>query len=155
MEEALTQKAKEVIEEIPYITIASVTPDGYPWNSPVFAAYDSEYNFFWNSSSQSQHSQNINANGRVFLVIYKSTVGEGNGFGVYFEGEAKELIAGEELEHALQVFYAKKGKQPPSQTEFLALGTQRLYKAVLRKCWVNAYDKSRTPADWKMEIKLK
>jgi hypothetical protein len=43
----LSRRAKEIIAKIEYVTIASVTNEGLPWNSPVFTAYDEGYNFYW------------------------------------------------------------------------------------------------------------
>jgi hypothetical protein len=43
----LSRRAKEIIEKIQYATIASVTEHGMPWNSPVFTAYDKNFNFYW------------------------------------------------------------------------------------------------------------
>jgi hypothetical protein len=34
------ERARAVIKKISYITIATVSDDGMPWNAPVFAAYD-------------------------------------------------------------------------------------------------------------------
>ncbi len=148
----LKEKAKILIEKVPYITIASVTKDGLPWNSPVFAVYDEEYNFYWNSAVESQHSKNIKANNNVFVVIYDTSVSEGQGFGVYIQGEAKELGSGLELEKALNIFYNKKNKEPKPQENFLNESSQRFYKLKIIKCWVNIYDKNHTPPDYKEEI---
>lgn len=154
MEQELVQKAKQVLEKIPYITIASVTKDGLPWNSPVYGVHDEEYNFFWNSAVNSQHSQNIAENKNIFIVVYDSTVLEGAGFGVYIEAEAKELIEGDELAHALEIFYKAKGKEPKGQSFFTGVSIRRFYKATPKKVWVNAYDKTKTPPDFKVQIKL-
>lgn len=89
--ENLIDKAKNLLEVIPYITIASITPEGNPWNSPVFAIHDEKYNFIWNSSIEAQHSKNISQNPNIFIVVYNSNVKEGEGFGVYIEAESKEL----------------------------------------------------------------
>jgi general stress protein 26 len=75
--------AKEIIEKIQYITIATVSKDGEPWNTPVYSAYDEDYNFYWISWKENQHSKNIAENNQVFSVIYDSTVPEGTGEGVY------------------------------------------------------------------------
>ncbi len=151
--ENLEEKAKEIIEKIPYITIASITPEGKPWNSPVYAVPDDKYNFIWNSSAESQHSKNIRANGNIFIVIYDSTVLEGAGCGIYIEAEAKEL-GGQELEDAIKVFYAKKNKTPVPTSEFLAPSLRRMYMAVPKKISINRFEKGRVPPDWKEEIKL-
>lgn len=54
----LSQRAKKIIATIKYITIASVDENVMPWNAPVFAAYDADYNFYWGTSSTSQKAQN-------------------------------------------------------------------------------------------------
>ena len=64
----LNKRAKEIIAEIMYVTIASVTEDGMPWNSPVFSAYDDDYNFYWGTHKDSQKAKNIRSNKNVFLV---------------------------------------------------------------------------------------
>ncbi|MBI2327880.1 pyridoxamine 5'-phosphate oxidase family protein [Candidatus Curtissbacteria bacterium] len=40
----LAEKAKQIISKIIYITIATTSKDGQPWNSPVYSAYDDKYN---------------------------------------------------------------------------------------------------------------
>jgi general stress protein 26 len=149
------QKAKQILEKIPYITIASVTPGGLPWNSPVYAVHDNAYRFFWNSSTFSQHSKNIAANKNIFIVVYDSTVSEGEGVGVYIEAEAKELTEGEELEHAIETFYKAKNKEPRDQKDFLGDSTlRRFYQAVPVRISINGFDKNRVPPDYKVEITL-
>ncbi len=38
------QRAKQVLENIIYATIATSTKDGQPWNSPVRCVYDKDLN---------------------------------------------------------------------------------------------------------------
>src|SRR3990167_3792180 len=85
------KKAAEIIKKIIYITLASVTKDEQPWNSPLYSAYDKDLNFYWGSDWRSVHSTNIRKNNKVFCVIYDSTMAEGTGEGVYFFGKAYEL----------------------------------------------------------------
>jgi uncharacterized protein YhbP (UPF0306 family) len=65
MYEQLNKRAKEIIELILYITIATVSKDGTPWNSPVYSAFDEDYNFYWASDQNGQHSKNIAENDKV------------------------------------------------------------------------------------------
>src|SRR5690348_8698929 len=95
-------RAKQIIEKILYITLATVDNDGQPWNSPVYSAYDSEYNFYWASDRNGQHSRNIAENNKVFVVIYDSTVPEGTGEGVYIQAKAYMLIDKNEIQKALE-----------------------------------------------------
>jgi len=148
-------EVKKLLEEISYITIASVTSEGLPWNSPCFAVHDETYNFYWTSSPDSQHSLNIKEKSEIFIVVYNSTALAGEGWGVYMEAKAEELGDGEELQHAIQIFYAKKITEPKPTQYFLNEAPRRMYKATPTQVWVNDYDKNRIPADLKIEIKLK
>ncbi|MCA9356310.1 hypothetical protein KC852_02200 [Candidatus Nomurabacteria bacterium] len=62
-------------------------------------------------------------------------------------------VSDDELEEALYIFDTKRGKSVHSKKEFLS-GHQRLYKIVPEKCWVNCFDKTKSPADWREKIKL-
>lgn len=130
MTDNLTEKARKVISKILYVTIASVSKHGEPWNSPVYSAFDEDYNFFWASDQNGQHSQNIRANKNIFLVIYDSTVPAGTGFGVYIKAKAYELTDEKEITHATKYLYAREGRKPRSVKEFQGEYPRRVYKAV-------------------------
>jgi hypothetical protein len=83
--------AASILKSVRYLTLATVCMDGSPWNSPVSAFHDSELAFFWGSSTDNIHSQNIRRDGRAFAVVYDSTTPEGTGVGVYMQGVATEL----------------------------------------------------------------
>ncbi len=42
----MLEKVKEIIEKVEYMNIASITPEGKPWNSPVYISYDGNLNFY-------------------------------------------------------------------------------------------------------------
>jgi len=131
-------KAKAIISKIRYITLATVAQDGKPWNAPVFSAYDENYNFYWGSHRESQHSKNIRAAGHVFLVIYDSTVAAGQGEGVYIEAAAAALEDPEKIMHAHQLLEVR--HQPASYWKLEQVQGSapiRLYKAVPEKVWMN------------------
>jgi general stress protein 26 len=125
------EKAKKIIDSIKYATLATVTSEGQPWNSPVFAMHDDSLNFYWASSKESQHSQNIRHNGKVFVVIYDSTAAPGMGEGVYVQAEAKELDVEQEFDELLNL---NSNLQPQ---KFLGESSKRFYKATPLKMWVN------------------
>lgn len=153
--EYFIQRTKEIISKILYITIATASKDGSPWNSPVYSAYDEEYNFFWISSPEAQHSKNIKENNRVFLVIYDSTIAEGTGEGVYIQAKAYELTDEEEITHALQYHYGRKEKSPRPAIDFLGNQPRRIYKAVPEKVWINTDKKIESHhVDGRVEIPL-
>lgn len=131
------EKVKSIIEKIIYITIATVSKDGKPWNSPVYSAYDEKFNFFWASWKENEHSKNVRNNSDVFLVIYDSTAPEGTGEGVYIKAKACELNDPKEIEHALKYLYGRKSKTPRKVEEFLGEFPRRVYKAVPEKFWIN------------------
>lgn len=101
----MEEKAKRILANNLFMTLATVSAGEQPWSTPVFYAVDEHYNFYWYSRKDTRHSQNIKENNKVSLSIF-STSGEDEGTGVYVEGEASELTE-EELSHAMNV-YAKK-----------------------------------------------
>ena len=133
----LSKRAKEIIEKIQYVTIASVTKDGMPWNSPVFTAYDEDFNFYWGTHIDSQKAKNIRANSNVFLVIYDSTVPSGTGEGVYIKATAQQIADPGDVK---RVFELLKARHASSFWDFGAVseeGPIRLFKATPQKAWMN------------------
>ena len=148
-------KAKEIISKILYITIASVTKDGEPWNTPVYSAFDENYNFYWASWKENQHSKNIVENPNIFIVIYDSTAAESTGRGVYIKAKAYALTDPKEIEHAAKYTYGRKSKQPRSAKEFLGEYPRRMYKAVPEQVWMNvASEVDGNFVDKRVEIRL-
>lgn len=134
------EKAHRIIEKILYITIATVSKDGRPWNSPVYCAFDENYNLYWASWRENRHSKNIRENNNVFIVIYDSTVQEGTGEGVYIQAKAYELTDEEEIKLALRYLDGRVGKKKDPKTrlaEFQRDKPRRIYKAVPEKIWIN------------------
>ncbi len=152
-----SEKAKNIISDIIYITIATVSKDGQPWNSPVYSAFDEQYNFYWASWKDNQHSKNIVDNPSVFLSIYDSTVPEGTGEGVYIQASAHELSDSEEIKKALALLYTRKNQDPEKRKseEFLGNYPRRVYKAVPEKIWMNSNgDIDGNYVDARIEVKL-
>lgn len=139
MSENPNPRAKEIIEKVIYITIATASKDNQPWNTPVYSAYDQEYNFYWASDKNGQHSKNVRENQNTFVVIYDSTVPEGTGEGVYMKDNAFELTDSSEIREALARLYTRKGQNPAKHLpdEFLGEFPRRVYKFVPEKFWMN------------------
>lgn len=130
-----TQRAKQILEDIIYATVATSTKNGQPWNSPVRCVYDKDLNIYWFSDKEGQHSKNVRENDNVFIVFYDSTVPEGDGEGVYVQAKAHEVNDPEEVTHARRI---KKGADySRSPDDFLGDAVRRVYKAVPRKVWMN------------------
>lgn len=152
------EKAKQIIEKIIYITIATCSKKGNPWNTPVYSAFDEDYNFYWASDKNGQHSKNISENENVFLVIYDSTAPEGTGEGVYIQAKAHMLTDEKEIERAHELLAKRKTKQSSKlrdATEFMGDYPRRVYKAVPEKFWINGDgDINGNYVDIRMEVDL-
>ncbi len=130
-------KAKEIIKKILYITIASISDDGMPWNAPVFAAYDEKYNFYWGTYRNSQKSKNIRVNKNIFFVIYDSTAPAGKGKGVYIKATATELDDPEEINLAHRLICDRHIAPYWKLAQVQGGAPIRLYKATPEKVWIN------------------
>jgi uncharacterized protein YhbP (UPF0306 family) len=157
MQEKLVKRAKEIIEKIIYITVASITPEGKPWNSPVYSAYDKDnYIFYWVSPRVAQHSKNIIENPNVFLTIYDSTVPEGTGEGVYIQARAAVVTDLKEAARAIYLLYTRKKKALRDINRFFDLRPRRIYKAIPEKAWLNSAERINDESiDIRVEINLK
>ena len=92
--DGLIEEAAKILKDQLYINLATVTPSGKPWNSPVFTSYDKNLNYYWASWRKNQHSINIRKNPEVFVTVYDSTVPPGTGVGVYFLSRSEILPFG-------------------------------------------------------------
>ncbi len=133
----LSKRAKEIIKKIEYVTIASVTEDGMPWNSPVFTAYDENFNFYWGTHADSQKAKNIRANGNVFLVIYDSTVPSGTGEGVYVRALAQQITDQDEVKRVFELLKSRHATSFWDSEAVSEEGPIRLFKAVPQQAWMN------------------
>jgi len=131
------KRAKEIIENTLYITIASVSKDGIPLNTPVFSTYDKDYNFYWGSYKNSHHSKNIRLNSHVALVIYDSTVEAGTGEGVYVKAKAVELIDPKEIAYAHKLLQSRRNVSFWKIEQVQGDSPVRLYKAKPEEIWMN------------------
>src|SRR6266481_4966502 len=120
--------AQVILDSIKYITIATVSDDGQPWNTPVAAFhFDNDYTLYWASWPENQHSKNIRANGRVFIVAYDSTPADGKpGTGVYILAQASELTDEQEVMQAALVFGDDKWN-PSDGKRYLGDYPRRIY----------------------------
>jgi|CXWL01.1.fsa_nt_gi uncharacterized protein YhbP (UPF0306 family) len=130
-------KAKEILSNIRYVTIASASGGAEPWGTPVFAVFDEQYNCYWTSLNNTQHSRNIQENSRVYLTCFDSTVLPGEGGGVYIQAHATEMSDPVEIACAVELLYARKNKPIRKEEEFLGDSLKRMYKASPQKCWIS------------------
>ena len=130
-QEQLSARVKNIIHNIRYITLATVSTDGKPWNAPVFFAYNGDHHIYWGSPADSRHSQNIRANGEGYIVIYDSTVTPGTGEGVYMRAHCGEISDPDEMAIAYELLIKRRGPIPYWDfDDFNQEKPIRLYKAV-------------------------
>jgi nitroimidazol reductase NimA-like FMN-containing flavoprotein (pyridoxamine 5'-phosphate oxidase superfamily) len=133
----LIKEAAKVIKNQLYINLATVTPKGKPWNTPVYCAYNKDLNYYWFSWKKNQHSVNIRKNPSVFATVYDSTVPAGTGFGVYFQGKAYELTNLKTIMTGIRVVYGREKRKPRDISQFLKKFPRRIYQFKPNKVWVN------------------
>jgi len=135
--ESANKKARDIIKKILYINLATSGTQRQPWNSPVYAAYDEDYTFYWISWKDNVHSLNIRRNPKVFVVIYDSTAPEGTGEGVYIKGLAYELDDEQEIAKGLECLAERIGKKPEDVSQFVDDSICRVYKLLPQFAWIN------------------
>ena len=135
----LVGKAEKVLNDIIYLTIATVDWDGNPWNTPVYSAHSVDYTFYWVSDKENQHSQNIINNKKAFVIVYDSTVAEWTWFWVYIEWEPEMLDASqkEESEYAANILAWRKNVVPRDIWEYNWEYPRRIFKFTPKKVYVN------------------
>ena len=94
--------AREIIDANRYMTLATADGDGRPWAAPVWYAHQGYTDLFWVSRPGARHSRNLAVRPEVGIVIFDSTVPEGQGQAVYVEALATEL-GGAEREEGIAV----------------------------------------------------
>lgn len=127
--------ARSILDQIVYITLATVDADGVPWNTPVYAGFDDAYRCYWVSASHVRHSQNIAATHRAAIVVYDSTAPAGTGKGVYIQARVEELTDEQGMIHALAVLERRGWKKPLDEVRGSSI--HRVYRAIPEQMWIN------------------
>jgi hypothetical protein len=152
--EDLLRSASEVLDRIEHATVATVSVDGRPWNTPVYFARQRD-SFYWISRRDAQHSTNIGNNGRAFLIVFDSSRKDSSGAGVYVEADAASLVDDGDIRDALEVIYRRREKPVPSVTEYSARAVHAVYRARALRVWSNVLHASgEVPWDERVEITL-
>lgn len=126
-----------IVQSSWYATLATVTADGQPWNSPVYICHDNQFNFYWASALSSQYSKHIAQTGSVFLVLFDSHAPWGEGQGVYITAAAAILSDASEISKVCALRSQKSEKANQVAANFIDPSPRRLYKATPRHIWLN------------------
>ena len=130
-------RAQVILDKLYYATLSTVDAAGQPWNSPVYCAYDDDYNVYWGSHTESQHSKNIRSNGKVFIVVYDSTVAPGDGEGVYIQARVTEITDPQEIRIGHKLLQDRRPSWYWKLEELQADKPVHLFKATPEHIWMN------------------
>jgi hypothetical protein len=83
---------REVFRRNAFCVIATASPAGEPWLSPVFFNYDPQYAITWESAHDALHSQYLRTNPRIAIFI-KDTSTKAPAVDIYAEATAVEVPA--------------------------------------------------------------
>lgn len=100
----LQQLAKEYLDTVKPMQLATVD-NGQPWICTVYFTADDNFNLYWMSARERQHSQEIMNNPQVAVAIVKDAERKQ---ALQIVGEARE-VADVELEKAHTLYTAKYG----------------------------------------------
>lgn len=133
----LSPKLQRLLKTSRYAVIATVCPDGRPWNTPVAAAFDDGLNLYWGSAAASRHSRNISADKRIFAVVFGGAGSEAEGQGIYLQMQAAPISTAAGVRKALTHYDASFFEKYHPGITFLGDCPTRLYKAVPLEVWFN------------------
>jgi nitroimidazol reductase NimA-like FMN-containing flavoprotein (pyridoxamine 5'-phosphate oxidase superfamily) len=137
--------AREIIDANRYMTLATADGGGRPWASPVWYAHQGYTDLYWVSRPDARHSRNLAVRPEVGIVIFDSTVPEGDGQAVYVEAVAEELD-GAERDQGIAIFSRRSeagGADPWDVADVSGSAPFRLYRARASAHFVLAADDRR------------
>ncbi|MDM9379720.1 pyridoxamine 5'-phosphate oxidase family protein [Chlorogloeopsis sp. ULAP01] len=151
-------KASRIITNNIYCTLSTCGIDVSPWVTPLFFAYDDEWNLYWSSAIVSKHSQNIYRNGRVAIAIFNSSVSEGTPEGLYLYGTASELKR-EDTQKVMKLLVNRARRQVNrTVADYLDDSPRRIYQFQPQEAWVSGdrlpVDNSNILVDTKIQVNL-
>jgi predicted pyridoxine 5'-phosphate oxidase superfamily flavin-nucleotide-binding protein len=81
---------RELLPRVSYMTLGTADAEGRPWASPVWFAAPTPSELLWVSDPNARHSRNIEARPEVAIVVFDSTVPEGDAWALYMEATAAQ-----------------------------------------------------------------
>ncbi len=100
--------AEELLENHHYCVIATASAEAVPWVTPIFYAYDSDWNLFWISSRTSSHSKLLEQNPHACAVIYQPPSVSQETSALYLSGQVS-ICRGTVLEEGMHVYFERAG----------------------------------------------
>ena len=121
-----------IVRASSYMTLATADPTGRPWASPVWFASTDCQEFFWVSSPQTRHSQNLAVRPELAISIFDSHQVPYTSQGVYVAAIG-EAVPESELDAGLEVYSGvsrERGLPEWDRSKVLAPAKPRLYRGV-------------------------
>ena len=121
-----------------YMTLATADAAGTPWASPVWFASTDFRQFFWVSSPQSRHSQNLAARPELAISIFDSRQPPYSGQGVYVAAVG-EVMPESEIDAGLEVYSGvsrQRGLPEWDRSKVVSPAKHRLYRATAHELFV-------------------
>jgi nitroimidazol reductase NimA-like FMN-containing flavoprotein (pyridoxamine 5'-phosphate oxidase superfamily) len=154
MSDDLVRRINDLLQRIEHAAVATVCDDGTPWNTPVFFAREGSA-LYWVSRRDAVHSTNIARDGHAFIVVFDSSHADASGACVYVEADAAELTGEDDIRHALEQIYRRRGKPAPSVAQFLHGSVHGAYRARAVRVWSNVlHTEDEIPWDERVEVQL-
>lgn len=124
----LAATARRLLDEIAYMTVATVDADGTPRASPVYFTPHGYTDLYWVSRPDAQHSRNIARDGRVRAVVFDSTIPVGLADAVYLDGQAAPVPEHELAAASTVAFDSTRGGSAFTPEELSGGSPLRLYR---------------------------
>ena len=131
------ERARELLRTIRHASMATVSQDGSPHNSPFMFLHDDQLqHIYWGSHPASTHSQNILRTGQLFVVLYDAL----ERGGLYLRCSGGHILEGKELVVALAIHNrvrASRGQDQLPLEYYQGKAPQRMWGAHIEQLWVN------------------
>ena len=148
MPEDFAARARAIIEDNFYMTLATADGEGLPWATPVWYAPESDLSLLWMSRPVVRHSVNLARRAELGIVIFDSHQPPGTAHGLYMGATAAE-VGDDELESAVSVVSRslRQGDGPLGLAEVRAPAEHRLYRATAYEVFISGDRDTRIPVD--------
>ncbi len=162
----LGDRSARLLETTGFITLATVSAEGYAWASTVnYVPAWSPLTLTWYSSRFSRHSRNIAHNPYIAGSIFRTDLGEAAppvGLdGVQLQGRCHE-VAQADLDDVYEYYYRTNFPEPEVRREwelpkeqFYQAGHRRFYQLVIEHLWLVDLDRwAQDKEDGRIEVPL-
>jgi nitroimidazol reductase NimA-like FMN-containing flavoprotein (pyridoxamine 5'-phosphate oxidase superfamily) len=127
----LAAVARAIIDANLYMVLGTADEAGNPWVSPVYFAQSGFREFFWVSSPDATHSQNLAGRPGISIVIFDSKTPIDTGQAVYMSADAEE-VSDQDGGPGIEIFSRRSqqhGGRPWSFADVTSPARLRLYRA--------------------------